>query len=91
MPNQISRKELLNWWLKKYHDTDVNEILEKYPEECKDPRWFKMFPVTKKQHDEWYDWAISMMSKKLKISKHLVKRKFAFDYLDCAPYYNVDE
>jgi len=82
----LSREELLNWWLAKYHNTNVEEVLKKYPEECKLPSWFKLFPVTQEQHDDWYEWAIEYVAKKLKCSKKVAKYRFAFAYLNCAPY-----
>ena len=53
---QYDRNEIINGWLK-YHNTTVEEILKKYPEECKSGKWFSLFKVTQEQHDEWAVWA----------------------------------
>lgn len=84
--SKLTRTDVINWWLQKYFNTNASEVAEKYPEEVKTPEWFKLFPVTQEQHDEWYDWVISELSKRLRYSKVRIKKRFAFDYLDCAPY-----
>ena len=84
----LKREDFLNWWLKKYHNISVSGVINKYPNEIRTPDWFKLFPVTQDQHDEWYNWAIDTISKELKVSKSIAKQKFAFDYLDSAPYVN---
>jgi len=87
----VSREELLDWWLFKYHYTNSKEVAEKYPEECKSPDWFKMFPVTQEQHDEWVKWAKGYIKKKLKISNAFLERGWHLTYLDCSPYIKEKE
>ena len=43
---EISIDELQNYWLTKYHNTNVNDILLKHPEEAKTSKWYDLFPVT---------------------------------------------
>ena len=82
----VSRKELLDWWLFKYHYTNSKEVAEKYPEECKSPDWFKMFPVTQEQYNEWKGWAVSHIRNVTKMSKGYGDRIWWEVELNCAPY-----
>ena len=74
------------WWLKKYHNITVEEVVEKYPEEIKSPDWFKLFPCTEKQYDEWKEWAIKEAAKDNGISLKWAKKHFWSIELNCAPY-----
>jgi len=85
MKKKITREDALNWWLKKYHNTTVEEVAKAQPEECKTPEWFKLYPVTQEQHDEWYKWIVDALSKERRMSKTYIIKHFSFDYLDCAP------
>lgn len=83
---KLTRTDVINWWLQKYFNTNASEVAIKYPEEVKTAGWFELFPVTQEQHDEWYDWVISESSKDFRCSRARIKKRFAFDYLDCAPH-----
>jgi hypothetical protein len=89
---QVYREDLLDWWLMKYHNTNVKELIDKYPKEVlSSPEWFKMFPVTEEQKDEWVKWAKDHIRKTTKISKTMVDRQWHYIFLDCAPYVIEDE
>lgn len=88
---QISREELMDWWLSKYHNTNSKEVAEKYPEECKSADWFKLFPVTKDQEDEWVKWAKDHIRKVTKLSKKMIDRNWPLIYLDTSPYVKQEE
>jgi hypothetical protein len=82
---QIKRDNLLNGWLK-YHDTNVEEVIKTHPKEVLDtPDWFKLYPVTQLQHDEWVTWAKELIRKTTKWNKAFIDRQWAFVYFDCAP------
>lgn len=87
----VSGEELLDWWLFKYHYTNSKEVAKKYPEEVKSPNWFKMFPVTQEQHDEWKSWAMSHIKKVTKLPKAFIKSTWWSVELDCAPYVKEKE
>jgi hypothetical protein len=82
---KLTAEYIMEGWLKKYHGLTVQELMEKEPELVKTPDWYKKYAVTNEQHDEWYEWAISEMSKNLKVSKKTVKRMFAIEYLNLSP------
>lgn len=82
----IDREELLDWWLFKYHYTNSKEVAKKYPEEVKSPDWFKLYPVTQEQHDEWVRWAKGYIKKELRVSKAFLERGWPLVYLDTSPY-----
>lgn len=82
---KTTRDEILNGWLK-YHNTNVDEVVEKYPEEIKSSDWFKLFPCTQEQCDEWEKWAKDLLKKKDKLRNWEIDRMWGMIYLDCAPY-----
>lgn len=82
----VDREVLMDWWLSKYHNTNCKEVVEKYPEEVKSPDWFKMFPVSQEQYDEWRDWAFKYIKKVTKMSKGFIEGAWWSVELDCAPY-----
>lgn len=82
---KTTRDDILNGWLK-YHNTNVDEVVEKYPEEIKSPEWFKLFPCTQEQCDEWENWAKDLLKKKDKLRNWQIDRMWGFIYLDCSPY-----
>jgi hypothetical protein len=82
---KTTRDDILNGWLK-YHNTNVKEVVEKYPEEIKSPEWFKLFPCTQEQCDEWENWAKDLLKKKDKLKNWEIDRMWGFIYLDCSPY-----
>ena len=59
-----------------------------HPEEIKSPEWFKLYPCTQAQYDEWKGWAEKEAAKDNKASVKWVKRNFWSIELDCAPYVN---
>jgi hypothetical protein len=82
---KTTRDDILNGWLK-YHNTNVEKVIEKYPEEIKSPEWFKLFPCTQEQCDEWENWAKALLKKKDKLRNWEIDRMWGFIYLDCSPY-----
>ena len=88
MKKRLTRDDLLNWWLRKFHNTTVEEVIKNHTKEVlSDPDWFKLYPVTKAQHDEWYAWAIDSLAKERKLSKKIIEHVFSLDFLDSMPYY----
>ena len=93
MKNRVEFTEdyFRDWWLQKYHNTNSKELVEKEPELCKTIEWFKKYPCTQEQHDEWYDWAIGEVMKKYKFTKKRAKYNFCFIYLNVSPYVKENE
>lgn len=83
--SEITSEFIMNYWLKKYHNIDIDWLMKNESELIKSSDWYKKYAVTQEQHDEWYNWAIDTMSKTFKLSKTTVKRRFAFDYLNLSP------
>ena len=78
--------ELRDLWLKKYHNTNSREVVEKHPEKSKTPEWFKLYPVTEEQYNEWVNDAKELLTKKYKLSKRMVELGWWSIELDCSPY-----
>jgi hypothetical protein len=78
-------------WLYKNYNLTCVDMVEKYPEESKSGQWFKLFPVTREEHDLWYDWAIVVISKKYRCGKKRAMKMFALSYLNTAPNIIKDE
>jgi hypothetical protein len=85
MKKSISISELQNYWLAKYHNTNVNEVLLKHPEETKTSKWYDLYPVTQEQHDEWEAWAKEYIRKRTKLSKKLIEHDWCWIHLDASP------
>jgi len=86
---ETTREDLLDWWLSKYHNTNVNELIKKHTEqELSTTDWFKLYPVTKEQEQEWVDWAKKKLMKEYKVSSKEIfdKAYWCWIYLDCSPY-----
>jgi len=83
--SELTEEFIIEGWLKKYYGITVAEMIKRHPKLCKSSSWYKKYPVTQEQHDSWYNWAIDVISKTLRISKKQIKRAFVFDYLNCAP------
>jgi len=88
---ELTEEFLINWWLEKYHGITVTEMIKKHPRLCKSGNWYKKYAVTQVQHDEWYSWAIDILSKTFHMSKKYTKRMFGLVYLNCAPSINKNK
>lgn len=90
MRKQIEATELINLWLEKCHGVKFEHIFKVHPEWEKDEEkytrdFYQTYAVTQEQHDQWYEEAITLMSKRLKMSKKSIKNQFTFTYLNVAP------
>lgn len=91
--HELTTDYLVDLWLKKYHNTTLEEVKKNHPEWVKDEdamqqntrTFYETYQVTNEQHDEWYNEAIEIISKVYGISKKTAKKNFAFAYLNCAP------
>lgn len=87
---KIDGNEILNLWLMKYHNITVEELVENLPKEVLDnPSWFKLYPCTQEQHDEWVKETKKLLNKKYKMSKYLIDRGWGLIELDCSPYVKI--
>lgn len=87
---KVNPNILVNWWLEKYHNTNLDKILEENPDWKENPKehtreFYEKYPVTKAQHDEWEKWAKEYTRKVTKANKHLLERGWGYVYLDTAP------
>jgi len=88
---KVSRDELLNGWLK-YYNTTVEEVVKTHPKEIlASSDWFKLYPVTQYQQDEWVRWAKDLIKKRMRCSKRMVENSWWLVYLECAPNVKRDE
>lgn len=82
---QLDATDFYNWWLQKYHNTTVEEIMEKEPELAKTSDWYKKYAVTQEQHDEWYEWAVQTIMNHYHWKRDVARKEFCFAYLNIAP------
>lgn len=88
MKKELNGDDLVNWWLEKYHNTNLKEVKELHPEwlDGKHSRdFYQTYPVTQEQHDKWYEWAIQTIMKHYKWSKKKARKEFVFPYWNCSP------
>ena len=81
----LQEEDFYNWWLTKYHNTTVREILKKEPELCKSADWYKKYAVSQEEHDAWYEWAIATVAKHFACPKKIAKKLFGINYLNLSP------
>jgi aminoglycoside/choline kinase family phosphotransferase len=81
----LTEEFIINGWLKKYHGITVNEMIKLNPEISQTIDWYKKYPVTRQQYDEWYKWAIDIISKTIRMPKKYVRRNFWVNWLNVAP------
>lgn len=81
----LSEEFIINGWLKKYHNITIEELVKTKPELCATIDWYKVYPCTQEQYEEWYKWAIDIISKTLRMSKKNVRRRFWINWLNCSP------
>lgn len=82
----IDPNEIRDLWLKKYHNTTSAKLIEKHPPEVlQSADWFKLYPCTQEQHDEWVVKAKALLKKKYKVSDFILKKGWWFVYLQLAP------
>lgn len=84
---KADRNVLLNWWLEKYHNTSIDEVIKTHPKEVlESPDWFKLYPCTQEQCDEWEEWGKKYVKKETKCSNSMLEKGWGLVFLDCAPY-----
>lgn len=86
----VKDEDLINWWLTKYHNTNLQKIKEKHPEWEKDPHkysieFYETYMVTEEQHDEWEEWAKEYVRKITHLPKALIDRGWWSIYLNVSP------
>jgi hypothetical protein len=87
---QVNETDLFNLWLTPYHNTTVEEVIAKHPKEVlQNPSWFKLYPVTQEQHDEWVINAKALVKKVTKMSNKFLDRQWGFIYLQVSPYVTI--
>ena len=85
MKTKLTANDLMNWWLKKYHNTTIEEQMENEEYQKDNGLFYQANKVTQAQHDEWYDWAIRALAKQYRWSLKYTKRAFAITYLNVSP------
>jgi hypothetical protein len=80
----LSEEYFINYWLKKWHNTSIEELLVTDPD-IHSGSWYKKYPVTQEQHDEWHEWALGVLMNKFKCGRKKAERGFSFTYLNVAP------
>lgn len=87
---EINREIILDLWLK-YHNTNVKEVISKHTkEELSSPEWFKLYPCSQEQYDNWKK-EVKLYLKKCGISKFLIEKGWWDIELNCSPYIKQDK
>lgn len=84
---------LVNLWLEKYHNTNIDKVLDENPLWRDDPNkysrvFYEKYKVTQEQHDEWEKEAKELTIKQTKYSKKYLNRVWWSIYLNCSPTIN---
>ena len=88
---KLSEEDILNWWLEKYHSTNVAKVQEEHPE-WKDGshhrEFYETYQVTQAQYDEWREWLVTALMKDYRASRKYVERHMWAIDLNLAPMIN---
>lgn len=111
---QISEEDLINWWLERYHHTNLERVMEEHPDwkeidekikainehrgwskeendairyqqNLNSREFYSLYPVTKEQHDEWYEWAKEEIRKVTGYKKSYIDKHWWSIYLNTSP------
>jgi hypothetical protein len=87
---KITEEDLINLWLEKYHNTNIEKILEENPTWKENPNehtreFYEKYKVTQEQHDEWVIEAKELLRVKLRRSKKYIDKTWWSVYLNCSP------
>lgn len=90
MRNLVNPDDLVNWWLEKYHNTNLDKVLEDNPDWKVNPQehtreFYNKYRITQEQYNEWEKWAKEYTKKVTKLSKKMVDRGWWAVFLNCAP------
>lgn len=82
--------DLVNWWLDKYHNTNLEKVKKENPKWAENPEkytrdFYSKYKVTQEQHDEWEEWAKGYAKKVTKLSKRAIDRSWWSVYLNASP------
>ena len=96
MKKQVKQEDLINWWLEKYHNTNLDKILDENPKWKENPEkysldFFNEYQVTQDQHDEWLEWAKAFTKAVTGIKGRMFDRSWGWVYLDTSPKIKEDE
>lgn len=87
--SKTTANELINMWLKPIHGVTIEEVIKEYPEwkypEGDSREFYKKYPVTQEQHDEWYANVIQIIMREYGWNKKNAERQFAMPYLNISP------
>ena len=94
MKKKLDMDNIINWWLEKYHDTNIEKVLEQHPTWEKGDHsreFYEAHQVTQEQHDEWYEWFIKAFMKEYRVGrKYTIKNSWVI-YLNASPMVREDE
>lgn len=87
---KVKIETLIDWWLEKYHNTNLKKVKKLHPEWDKDPEthsreFYDTYKVTQAQHDEWEAWALNYTKKVTKLSMKAIKQSWWSIYLNSSP------
>ena len=86
MKKELTQTDIINWWLKKFHNTSIEEVTKKHNWNENDSReFYEVYSVTEEQYKEFEDYFYNEVPKLLKISKKRWKRDSWLAYLNTAP------
>ena len=87
---KVNPSVLIDWWLEKYHGTNLKEVSENNPEWIAEPEkhshnFYEKYAVTQEQHDEWEVWAKAYTKKTTGVKGKMFDRSWGLVYLNVAP------
>jgi len=87
---KLTQDDIINWWLGRFFNTNLKQILEENPEWKENPDehtrdFYEKYAVTKEQHDAFEKYFYKEVPKVLKVTQKYWRRYGCWTYLDTAP------
>ena len=87
--HKLTMDDVVNWWLDKYHNTNIKKVISDHPEWDMDNFdshiFYEEYQVTQEQHDEWREWLVKRLMKEYKLPRKAVEKSLWSIYLNSAP------
>ena len=90
---KLTLDDVINWWLNKFHNTNLDEVLKKHPDWATDSEqytiiFYDTYQVTTEEYDMWDKWLTKALMKEFHLTKKGAERSKWMIVLNTAPTIN---
>lgn len=87
MKQKLTADDIVNWWLREFHNTDLDKVTELHPEwdENNNRDFTEEYAVTQEQYDMWDKWFVAALAKEHGVTKKYIEENAWLVRLSLAP------